>query len=1367
MEQIKEKNRWEIKKIGLLNYWWYDEEEFEFADGRLILRGTNGSGKSVTMQSFIPLLLDGNKSPERLDPFNTKARKIEDYILGYGDNIKEENTSYLYMEFCKKETKNYLTIGMGLRAKKNSSVNFWGFIIKDGRRIGKDIFLYKELENKIPLTKQELKNRIGDGGEVVDGATEYANLVNENIFGFETMAEYQEFIKLLIEIRTPKLSKDGFKPSIITEIMSNSLRGLSDDDLKAVSESIENMNKTREQLEMLEISNKALKQIILPYDNYNKRVLYDKAKKYDVIQKKYVKTVKEEKEIVEKLKTLDENLKQKKDKMQNIENELNVYKFKKEELQSNELWKQKEQQKEMEKQVEELKHEIQQKEKTEDDKKLAITKKEDEKRKAKDNYDISKEKFETVKNEMEQIARKIDYDEYFFKMDEIKLNERYNYHNFQEDIKRYIIKIENGKIALEKEKLAENEYESALENLDKEKSEKTKQESNTTKARSELEESKEEFIENICKWEKQNELLKLDSTNLSEISKNVRNYGENAEYGDIQYALNEPYNNKKQEILNIKAGKNAEKETAQNEIIKIKEQIEEWKNLKDPEPLRSKRVEENRKKLQENNIPFIEFYNAVDFKKELDEVTRGNLEAALLDMGILDALIIPKEYTEKIKQIDMEFVDKYLFENPIEFKHDLTQVLNVKLPQNSKIKEETVYNVLKSIMIEDKNANTYVNEKGEYKIGIIQGLADKKEKAKFIGLEAKKEYKQKIIEELEEETRKFTEQKENIQNEIQNLDEKLKKIEEEYKNFPNKDNMEKAYSNLRVNIINLEAIKTNIEKLESILSEKIEKLKQAKEETKLQTARLRFNVTLEAYTENLELAQEFKEFTYEMEKEHNKIVNEHEKLITIEETLEALNEDLETILYEKGKKNVVLQTLKGKIETIKQLSSDMQDIEKQMEECIEKLDKLPLEKENLLVEITRIEGELEKQKENNININSMLNSLEKQTNIAREIYKQELDLKYVIEEYEEIGKTVQKVLSDYSYFEKDPKTKTNYYEILVEKYQNNNENLVDYNLSLGQIFLTEIDEQESDIKELQQTRVRNDITCFVNGKKVNLNSLNKYIEETAEETKNLVDDEDRHLFEEILIGTVGRKIRERIYAAKSWVESMNKLMKSLNTSSGLSFSLNWKPKNAIDENEMDIKEIVDILNSEVGLLKQSDIKKVATHFRTKFAKAEKEFKEKGAVVPFYNIIKEELDYRKWFEFQFMHKKANEQSKELTNNAFFKLSGGEKAMAMYIPLFASVCARYQSAKKDCLRIISLDEAFAGVDDNNIRDMFRILTELDLEYIINSQVLWGEYDTIPSLAICELISDVNKKIVSIMRYHWNGKKRVLVDERGESI
>lgn len=1361
MEQLHDNNRWEIKKIGLLNYWWYDEEEFEFSDGRLILRGTNGSGKSVTMQSFIPLLLDGNKSPERLDPFNTKARKIEDYVLGYGDDIKEENTSYLYMEFMKKETKNYLTIGMGLRAKKNNAVSFWGFIIKDGRRIGKDFYLYKDIGDKIPLTKQELKNRIGEGGQVVDTRAEYEKLVNDNIFGFETSTEYQEFIKLLIEIRTPKLSKDGFKPSIITEIMSKSLRGLSDDDLKAVSESIENMNKTKEQLEMLGISSKALKQIITPYDNYNKRVLYDKAKKYDLTQKKYVKTQKEEKEIIEKLKTAEETLKQKSERQQELEKELQVYKFKQKELMSNELWKKKEEQADIEKQINEYTQEIQEKEIKEEDKKTAIRKKEDEQKNAKENYEISKEKFSSINNEMEQIARNIDYDEYFFKKDEIKINEKFNYHSYQEDIKRYITKIENGKKALEKEKILENEYGRALEDLDKEKTEKAKQESQTTKSRNELQNKKDAFIEQIYKWEKENEFLKIEQSELNEISKNVQNYGEQAEYGDIQFALNKPYNNRKQEILNIKAQKNVEKENITREINKIKEQIQEWKNAKEPEPERSKKVEENRKRLKEHQIPFVEFYNAVDFKKDLDEKTKGILEVALTDMGILDALIIPKEYTEKIKQIDINFVDKYLFEKPVEFNYDLSQMLEVKLPQTTQIKAETVFNVLRSIMIEDKTADTYVNEKGEYKIGILHGIADKEEKAKFIGLEARKEYKQKQIESLENEQIELENQIQNIQNEIENLDQKISKIEEEYKNFPTKDELENAYSLLRTNIIRLEAIKANVEKLENVLTEKLEKLKQAKEETKVETSKLRFNATLDAYTQNLELAKEFKDYVYELEKEHNETVNQYEKILIANETLETLNEDLENILYEKGKANLKLRTLKEKVEAIKQmLSGNMEDLQKQMEECQEKLEKIPKEQTRLSEDIGKIKAEIEKQKESNLNINTLLNSLENQTNISKDILKQELDLKYVINEYEELGKTVQKILSEYSYFEKDPKTKTNYYEILVEKYQNNNENLLDYNLSLGQIFVEEIEDQEPEIKELKQTRIRHDITCFVNGRKVGLNALNQYVEETMEETKNLVDDEDRQLFEEILIGAVGKKIRERIYAAKSWVNSMNTLMKSLNTSSGLSFSLNWKPKQATDENEMDVKEIVDILNSDAGLLKQSDIKKVATHFRTKFAKAEKEFKEKGAIVSFYNIIKEELDYRKWFEFQFMHKKANEQSKELTNNAFFKLSGGEKAMAMYIPLFASVCARYQSARKDCLRIISLDEAFAGVDDNNIRDMFRILTELDLEYVINSQVLWGEYDTVPSLSICELISDVNQKVVSIMRYHWNGKKRELI-------
>lgn len=1358
MEIINEENRWEIKKIGLLNYWWYDEEEFEFSDGRLILRGTNGSGKSVTMQSFIPLLLDGNKSPERLDPFNTRARKIEDYILGYGEDIKEENTSYLYMEFCKKQSKNYLSIGMGLKAKRNQGVTFWGFIINDGRRIGKDFYLYKDLGNKIPLTKAELKNRIGEGGRVVDTTAEYASLVNDNIFGFDTLSEYQEFIKLLIEIRTPKLSKDGFKPSIITEIMSNSLRGLSDEDLKAVSESIENMNKTKEQLESLEISEKALKQIIAPYDNYNKCILYNKAKKYNEKQKRYIKLQKEEIEINEKI-NLNKNTFDGLEKRKiEIENEYEIYKYKEKELRANEMWKQKEEKVEMEKQIKELEEELKTKEGLEETKKVAIIKKEDEEKKTEEKLENEKTNFETVNNEMEKIARKIDYDEYFFKIDEIKLNEKYEYKYFKEDIKKYITKIEEGKKALELEKLVSNEYEMALENLDKEKTEKLKQDEITNKARFELQETKENLIEQMYKWEKENNLLKLEQEELIGISKEIQNYGEKSEYGDIILKLNEPYNNKTQEMLKEKASKVVQRDNISKQIEETENQIQEWKNRKEPEPEITERVRQNRENLKQKDIPYIELYNAVDFKQNLDEETKNKIETALFDMGILNALIIPREYRDKINEVDINFVDKYLYESPVEFKHDLSHLLEVKLPEDSKISEETVYNVLKSIMIEDKNAHTYLNEKGEYKIGILHGNVDKEEKAKFIGIKARKEFKEKQIQKLEEEKLKLQIEKENIEKQLEEVEKNLKEIETEYNKFPKKDEIEKAYNNLRTNINKLSAIVENVEKLEDVLAQKIEKLKESKEQVKIKTAKLRINLTLDAYSESLENANEFKDLIFDMEKSHNNYIKEYEKILLIQETLEDLKYDLDDVLYQKGKLTIKIQKLKGKVEAINQME-EISDINKQMDECLEKIEKLPKEEKEIIGKMAKIQAEIDKLQENAITINSSLNSLQKQTDLAREILKQELDLKYIVTEYDEINKVIKKILEEYEYFDKENKNEQSYFETLIEKYKSNVENLIDYNLEIGNIFIKDIVTEDEELKEIEKTRTRSDITCFVNGKKINLKDLKIYIEESIEETKNLVDDEDRHLFEEILIGAVGRKIRERIYSAKAWIESMNKLMKSLNTSSGLSFSLNWKPKMAIDENEIDTKEIVDILNSEVGLLKQSDIKKVATHFRSKFAKAEKEFTEKGAIVPFYSIIKETLDYRKWFEFQFMYKKTGEQSKELTNNAFFRLSGGEKAMAMYIPLFASVCARYQSAKKDCLRIISLDEAFAGVDDNNIRDMFRILTELKLEYVINSQVLWGEYDTVPSLSICELISDVNKKIVSVMRYHWNGKKREL--------
>src|SRR5215217_4030588 len=75
------KQRFQPLRAGILNLWQYDEQEFRFHDGRLILRGENGSGKSKALEVLLPFLFDADLSPQRLDPFGGTSRTMEWNLL--------------------------------------------------------------------------------------------------------------------------------------------------------------------------------------------------------------------------------------------------------------------------------------------------------------------------------------------------------------------------------------------------------------------------------------------------------------------------------------------------------------------------------------------------------------------------------------------------------------------------------------------------------------------------------------------------------------------------------------------------------------------------------------------------------------------------------------------------------------------------------------------------------------------------------------------------------------------------------------------------------------------------------------------------------------------------------------------------------------------------------------------------------------------------------------------------------------------------------------------------------------------------------------------------------------------------------------
>ena len=340
----------------------------------------------------------------------------------------------------------------------------------------------------------------------------------------------------------------------------------------------------------------------------------------------------------------------------------------------------------------------------------------------------------------------------------------------------------------------------------------------------------------------------------------------------------------------------------------------------------------------------------------------------------------------------------------------------------------------------------------------------------------------------------------------------------------------------------------------------------------------------------------------------------------------------------------------------------------------------------------------------------------------------------------------------------------------------NKKNIADYQDQLQRVYFEQnpylnqynIVQEKADLcHEVEDLPSRLLLKATSQGKRIAFLELIDILKENIEMQELLIVDEDRHIFEEILVNTIGKKIRERIQVSRQWVEKIQNYMNDMNTSSGLQLSLKWRSKKAVDDQQLDTQKLVELLEIDYHILKESDRKKISNHFRSKISDARKMSQDENTTASFHQLMKEVMDYRKWFEFQLESQKTGEKKKELTDRVFFTFSGGEKAMAMYVPLFSAVAAKYAAARKDAPKLISLDEAFAGVDEMNIKDMFRLMVKFEFDFMLNSQILWGDYETVPSIAIYQLVRPENAKCVGVISYVWNGIVRTLVERVGDEI
>ncbi|NUR28668.1 MAG: TIGR02680 family protein, partial [Catenulispora sp.] len=259
------RDRWQPLRAGLVDVFYYDAEEFRFHDGRLLLRGNNGTGKSKVLALTLPFLLDGELTPSRVEPDGDRAKRMEWNLLLGGKHPNDERLGYTWLEFGRLDehgVPQYRTIGCGLKAVKGRGIADHWFFVTD-ERVGPELPLRNEY--RVSYSRKALEEKVG-AHAVFTTAKAYRRAVDEALFGLGT-ERYEALVNLLIQLRQPQLSK---KPDekLLSKALTEALPPLADGLVGEIAEAFRGLQDERDALAALVEAQGAANVFLTHYRRY-------------------------------------------------------------------------------------------------------------------------------------------------------------------------------------------------------------------------------------------------------------------------------------------------------------------------------------------------------------------------------------------------------------------------------------------------------------------------------------------------------------------------------------------------------------------------------------------------------------------------------------------------------------------------------------------------------------------------------------------------------------------------------------------------------------------------------------------------------------------------------------------------------------------------------------------------------------------------------------------------------------------------------------------------------------------------------------------------------------------------------------------
>ncbi|WP_328914680.1 MULTISPECIES: TIGR02680 family protein [unclassified Streptomyces] len=259
-------SRWQPQRIGLVDLFYYDVEEFHFRDGRLLMRGNNGTGKSKVLALTLPFLLDGDMASHRVEPDADPKKRMEWNLLLGGEHPHPERLGYTWVEFGRLDedgTARYTTLGCGMKAVAGRGIARHWFFVTD-QRVGADLRLLDS--TGAAIGRERLADALDGRGLVYDSARSYRRAVDEALFGLGEQ-RYAALVDLLIQLRQPQLSK---RPSAkaLSQALTESLPPMDQAVVADVAEAFRSLDEEKDQLAVMAAAERAAAAFLQHYRRY-------------------------------------------------------------------------------------------------------------------------------------------------------------------------------------------------------------------------------------------------------------------------------------------------------------------------------------------------------------------------------------------------------------------------------------------------------------------------------------------------------------------------------------------------------------------------------------------------------------------------------------------------------------------------------------------------------------------------------------------------------------------------------------------------------------------------------------------------------------------------------------------------------------------------------------------------------------------------------------------------------------------------------------------------------------------------------------------------------------------------------------------